>query len=175
MENRIYVSIPLDALIVSGITSDCAVQISAMDGAILIERCDDDCEECCCDCICDECRAEFAGSEDEQCSGCSESSVKKEELQFLLKSVSESDSDTTMFYHSPSRMTARYLSDEKKSATTASTLNKISRKISPLKISSTACQKKNRETHFCIFLCCGQKNLNNFLKSCIYLCNFLCF
>lgn len=69
MENRIYVSIPLDALIVSGITSDCAVQISAMDGAILIERCDD-CEnfddECnCCDCICDECRAEFAESEDE--------------------------------------------------------------------------------------------------------------
>ena len=39
MENRIYVSIPLDALIVSGITSDCAVEISAMDGAILIERC----------------------------------------------------------------------------------------------------------------------------------------
>ena len=52
MENRIYVSIPLDALIVSGITSDCAVQISAMDGAILIERCD-------------ECRAELAESEDE--------------------------------------------------------------------------------------------------------------
>lgn len=67
MENRIYVSIPLDALIVSGITSDCTVQISAMDGAILIERCDDDCEECCCDCICDERRAEFAESEDEQC------------------------------------------------------------------------------------------------------------
>ena len=44
MENRIYVSIPLDALIVSGITSDCAVQISAVEGAILIERCDDDCE-----------------------------------------------------------------------------------------------------------------------------------
>lgn len=72
MENRVYVSIPLDALIVSGITSDCAVQISAVDGAILIERCDDDCEnfddECnCCDCICDECRAELAESEDEQC------------------------------------------------------------------------------------------------------------
>lgn len=64
MENRIYVSIPLDALIVSGITSDCAVQISAMDGAILIERCNDDCEGCC-DCICDECRAELAESEDD--------------------------------------------------------------------------------------------------------------
>lgn len=65
MENIVYVSVPLDALIVSGITSDCAVQISAMDGAILIERCDDDCEECCCDCICDECRAELAEREDE--------------------------------------------------------------------------------------------------------------
>ena len=65
MENRIYVSIPLDALIVSGITSDCAVQISAMDGAILSERCDDDCEEGSSDCICDECRAELAESEDE--------------------------------------------------------------------------------------------------------------
>ena len=56
MENRIYVSIPLDALIVAGITSDCAVQISAVDGAILIERCDNDCNIC--DCICDECKAE---------------------------------------------------------------------------------------------------------------------
>ena len=63
MENRIYVSIPLDTLIVAGITSDCAVQISAVDGAILIERCDDDSEEWCCDCICDECIAELAESE----------------------------------------------------------------------------------------------------------------
>lgn len=31
-----------------------------------------------------------------------------------MKSVSKSDSDTTMFYHSTSRMTARYLSGEKK-------------------------------------------------------------
>ena len=38
MKNRFYVSIPLDALIVSGITSDCAVRISAMDGAILIAK-----------------------------------------------------------------------------------------------------------------------------------------
>lgn len=62
MESRVYVSIPLDALIVAGITSDCAVQISALDGVILIERCDDECNGC--DCICDECKAE---SEDEQC------------------------------------------------------------------------------------------------------------
>ena len=63
MENRIYVSIPLDALIVSGITSDCAVQISAMDGTILIERCNDECN--CGDCLCDEYKAESAESEDE--------------------------------------------------------------------------------------------------------------
>ena len=65
MENRIYVSIPLDALIVSGITSDCAVQISAMDGAIMTTDMNYVCKECCCDCICDECRAELAESEDE--------------------------------------------------------------------------------------------------------------
>lgn len=65
MENRVFVSIPLDALIVSGITSDCAVEISAVDGVIVIERCNGDCEECCCDCICDERRAEFTESEDE--------------------------------------------------------------------------------------------------------------
>lgn len=53
---------------------------------------------------------------------------KKEELQSPLKSASESDSDTTMFYHLPSSMTARYLSGEKKSATTASTLKKILKK-----------------------------------------------
>lgn len=38
---------------------------------------------------------------------------KEEELQSLLKSVSESDSNTTMFYHSHSRMMARLLSGEK--------------------------------------------------------------
>lgn len=59
MENKVFVSVPLDALIVSGITSDSAVEISAVDGVILIERCDNDDEECCCDCICDECRAEL--------------------------------------------------------------------------------------------------------------------
>lgn len=34
------------------------------------------------------------------------------------------------------------------------------KKISPLKISSTVFPKKNRGTHLCIFLCCGQKNRN---------------
>lgn len=65
MENQVYVSIPLDALIVSGITSDCDVEVSAVDGLIMIERCDDDGEEYCCDCICDDCRAEFSESEGE--------------------------------------------------------------------------------------------------------------
>lgn len=65
MENKVYVSIPLDALIVSGITSDCSVEISAVDGAILIERCNDECEENGCECIYDECRAELAESEAE--------------------------------------------------------------------------------------------------------------
>lgn len=70
MEKKIYVSIPLDSLIVSGITSDCAVEISALDGTILIERCEEYCEnfdgECtCCDFICNECKAELAESEGE--------------------------------------------------------------------------------------------------------------
>lgn len=47
-----------------------------------------------------------------------------------------------------------------KSATTVMNLQKNSRKISPLKISLTVCPRKNREMHFCIFLCCGQKNRN---------------
>lgn len=47
---------------------------------------------------------------------------------------------------------------KEKSATTVMNLQKNSRKISPLKISLTACPRKNREMHFCIFLCCWQKN-----------------
>lgn len=39
-----------------------------------------------------------------------------------------------------------------KSATTANTLKKILRKISHLKISLTACPRKNREMHLFIFL-----------------------
>lgn len=85
---------------------------------------------------------------------------KKGRITIPLKSVSESDSNTTMFYHSHSRMMARLLSGEKKSAITVMNLLKNSRKISPLKISLTVCPRKNREMHFCIFLCCGQKNRN---------------
>lgn len=47
-----------------------------------------------------------------------------------------------------------------KSAITVMNLLKNSRKISPLKISLTVCPRKNREMHFYIFLCCGQKSRN---------------
>lgn len=50
MENRVYISIPLDSLIVSG----SIIKITAADGLIILERCKD--EVCDCDCICDECR-----------------------------------------------------------------------------------------------------------------------
>lgn len=82
---------------------------------------------------------------------------KKEELQSPMKSANESDSDTTMFYLSHSRMTVRYLSGKKKSATTVMNLQKNSRKISPLKTSSTVCPRKNREMHFCISLLWAEK------------------
>ncbi len=39
-----------------------------------------------------------------------------------MKSANESDSDTTMFYLSHSRMTVRYLSGKKKSATSVTEL-----------------------------------------------------
>lgn len=50
------------------------------------------------------------------------------------------------------QMMARLLSGEKKSAITVMNLLKNSRKISPLKISSTAYPRKNREMHLFIFL-----------------------
>ena len=54
MENRVYISIPLDSLIVSGIISGSIIKITAADGLIILERCTD--EVCDCACICDECR-----------------------------------------------------------------------------------------------------------------------
>lgn len=41
MENRVYISIPLDSLIVSGITSGSIIKITAVDGLIILERCKD--------------------------------------------------------------------------------------------------------------------------------------
>ena len=70
MNNLVYIGIPLDTVIVSGITSDATIQVTASNGIIVIERCDEDGDsfdnECtCCDFICDECRAELAEREDE--------------------------------------------------------------------------------------------------------------
>lgn len=62
MNNLVFIGIPLDTVIVSGITSDSTVQVTATNGVIVIERCDDECN--CGDCICDECKAE---SEGDQC------------------------------------------------------------------------------------------------------------
>lgn len=62
MNNLVFIGIPLDTVIVSGITSDSTVQVTATNGVIVIERCDDECN--CDDCICDECKAE---SEGDQC------------------------------------------------------------------------------------------------------------
>ena len=89
MENRVYISIPLDSLIVSGIISGSIIKITAADGLIILERCKD--EVCDCDCICDECREKH----------------EFEELQFHMKSVSKSDSDATMCCHLQSLMTIR--------------------------------------------------------------------
>ena len=56
MNNLVFIGIPLDTVIVSGITSDSTVQVTATNGVIVIERCDDDC-------ICDECKAENEGDQ----------------------------------------------------------------------------------------------------------------
>ena len=63
MENRVYISIPLDSLIVSGITSGSIIKITAADGLIILERCED--EECDCDCICDDCKTKLGLDESE--------------------------------------------------------------------------------------------------------------
>ncbi len=60
MNNLVYIGIPLDTVIVSGITSDATVQVTATNGVIVIERYDDNQED-----ICDDCRAKLAESEDE--------------------------------------------------------------------------------------------------------------
>lgn len=42
MNNLVFIGIPLDTVIVSGITSDSTVQVTATNGVIVIERCDDE-------------------------------------------------------------------------------------------------------------------------------------
>lgn len=61
--NLVFVGLPLDAVIASGLTSHSAVEVTAADGVILIERY----VEGNCDCICNECRAELAESEAAEC------------------------------------------------------------------------------------------------------------
>lgn len=70
MKNLVFIGVPLDTVIVSGITSDSTVQVTVTNGIIVIERCDDDCgdfnNECnYCDCLCNDCRAALTESEDE--------------------------------------------------------------------------------------------------------------
>lgn len=69
MNNLVFIGIPLDTVIVSGITSDATVQVTATNGVIVIEKCDEACNDICeyeeCDCLCDDCRAKLAESEDE--------------------------------------------------------------------------------------------------------------
>lgn len=65
MNNLVFIGIPLDTVIVSGITSDATAQVTATNGVIVIERCDDicECEES--DCLCDDCRAKLGLDESE--------------------------------------------------------------------------------------------------------------
>lgn len=67
MNNLVFIGIPLDTVIVSGITSDATVQVTATNGVIVIERCNEDCNDICeceeCDGLCDDCRAKLAESE----------------------------------------------------------------------------------------------------------------
>lgn len=70
MNNLVFIGIPLDTVIVSGITSDCTVQVTATNGAIVIERCYENCnnfdDECnCCDCLCDDCKTKLGLDESE--------------------------------------------------------------------------------------------------------------
>ena len=58
MSNFVYIGIPLDTVIVSGITTDATIQVTASKGIIVIEKCDDECS------VCDDCRAELAESEE---------------------------------------------------------------------------------------------------------------
>ena len=43
MSNFVYIGIPLDTVIVSGITTDATIQVTASKGIIVIEKCDDEC------------------------------------------------------------------------------------------------------------------------------------
>lgn len=52
INNLIYIGVPLDAVIVSGLTDETPVEISATNGKIVIEAINNIC-------LCDECRAKL--------------------------------------------------------------------------------------------------------------------
>lgn len=76
INNLVFIGIPLDTVIVSGITSDCTVQVTATNGVIVIKRCDENCNGCnggcnrCdeyenCYCLCDDCKTNLSLDESE--------------------------------------------------------------------------------------------------------------
>lgn len=61
INSLVYIGVPIDAMIVSGLTDKKAVEISATHGRIIIEAIEENCEEC----LCDECRAKLGLDETE--------------------------------------------------------------------------------------------------------------
>ena len=61
INNLVYIGVPLDAVIVSGLTDEIPVEISAKNGRIVVQDIDDRC-------LCDECIAKLklAGTEVEE-------------------------------------------------------------------------------------------------------------
>ena len=58
INNLVYIGVPLDAVIVSGLTDETPVEISATKGKIVIEAINNIC-------LCDECRAKLEAEETE--------------------------------------------------------------------------------------------------------------
>ena len=58
INNLVYIGVPLDAVIVSGLTDEIPVEISAKNGRIVVQAIDDRC-------LCDECRAKLESEETE--------------------------------------------------------------------------------------------------------------
>ena len=58
INSLIYIGVPIDAMIVSGLTDETPVEISATNGKIVIEAINNIC-------LCDECRAKLEAEETE--------------------------------------------------------------------------------------------------------------
>ena len=61
INNLIYIGVPIEAMLVSGLTDETPVEISATHGKIIIEAIEENCEEY----LCDECRAKLGFNETE--------------------------------------------------------------------------------------------------------------